>query len=352
MPNHGDIEVAATATTNTAKAATSTPNESMIDVNLARSDEQSTSTRDRQIVSRQQFRYAACTFLFFCSLSAAGGLILFFIQASAAAYAPPLLPPPPLMPPSSPPRERQWQSYFEKIYLGRVPHVRDPYFVSVLYMDVLEEVGITELRFPNCNPDMVDGDLYKTRVWLENGAPYRFVYHSNRDPLPSSTWIEVTHQGMFDVGKIITYMGPYTGYWMYHTPGSGIWINTGTTIFFNNHFECLTYFNATDMANAFYTAFLLGYQTVQFLYWSDQCSWCRSEYQKRARGLPITDVDTECPHFGRRMNLAVEVVLTEYADWGGVCGPMGAMRAGWNATKPCNCFPSGMHKWKYARCLA
>ena len=192
---------------------------------------------------------------------------------------------------------------------------------------------------------MVDGDLYETRVWLENGAPYRFIYHSKRDPLPSFTWIEITHQGVFDMGKITEYIGPYIGYWMYHTPGSGMWINTGTTIFFNDHSECLTYFNTTDILNAFYLASRSGYNTVQFLYRSDQCSWCRE-------GLPkTTDVSKECPHFGRRMNLAIEIVLTEYADWSGVCGPVHVMRAGWNATKACNCFPSGEYEWKYARCV-
>lgn len=253
-----------------------------------------------------------------------------------------------------------WKQYLDIVYHGtaKPPLPFDPFQFHMLYSDVMAHVGLG-LSFHDCHRGLVDGERFRKRVWFESDTPYRFVYHSNRDPLPSHTWVEITHHAprpdilheSFSLVDRRTNMG----WWTYYTPGSGVWINTKRTIFFEDHQSGFDYFNVTTQhyEDVFSKAAAMGFDSVQFIHWSDQCTWCRTD--AAAVAAAKSPASLECPHTAGRggpLNLAIELVLTNYSELDGICALGPEMRAGWDASLPCNCTAAGTSgKWSYARCV-
>merc|ERR1712046_391834 len=93
---------------------------------------------------------------------------------------------------------------------------------------------------------------------------------SNFQPLPSFTWIEVIHETM-SIEE--------AGTWMYYTPGSGIWFNTGKTQHYYDHpnavkdilhkdcydNQCIDSF--TELAQ---TCRDIGLDSIQFVHHADE----------------------------------------------------------------------------------
>lgn len=111
------------------------------------------------------------------------------------------------------------------------------------------------------------------------------IFSSARNPLQNHTWIEVTHC------KLTKETG---GYWTYHSPGSGVWVNTGNSIALSQH---------DDLDRKYWKRF----DSVQFMHHVDQ-------------NCGNSGIEVVFPHFEGKF----------------ACGPV--MRAGWNASRPCKCY--------------
>ena len=170
--------------------------------------------------------------------------------------------------------------YMQVVYNASVEY--DLCTLSVLYKDVLSMAG---LHIPFSTKHGGENSTYDRRVWLDS-RDFGFVYHAARTPLANSTWIEVTH---------CVLAGETDYFWMYHSPGSGVWYNTGDTISFDDHVP-LEPLRAR------------GLTSVQFVYRADQ--------------------------YGSE-NIAVEVVDLHHRGTG-PCGP--PLRAGLHADNECVCF--------------
>ena len=215
-----------------------------------------------------------------------------------------------------------WGQYLEHVY-GHVSRAGDlypfrPSHLSVLYRPYLNLSAIVMPEIGKCHKVMPAGTPYLERVWLDPQV-YIPIVHPLHQRLRDHTWVEVTHCPL-DYEQ--------SGYWMYATPGSGMYINTGRTVAFNQHEEANIFFNLTyntsvsqgeiTLAGLSGRAAALGYDTVQFLHHSD-----------RACGLE-----------------AVEIVHTRYSG-ASSCGP--PMRTGLGATMPCNCSEIKSPNWAFLR---
>ena len=214
-------------------------------------------------------------------------------------------------------------AYFEKVYKGTSPpHAMSLRNVTLFYQSILLSSGI-HLPFRECRNGMREGSLYRERVWLDSDD-YRFSYSSKRDPLPDRTWVEVTHCPLDQERG-------FGSYWMYWSPGSGNWVNTGRTLSFERHEDALVHFGiempSSREENYRGTLSLLpslarreGLDTVQFLLWDDM----------------------SCG------NLAIEIVNVWHRG-NETCGP--ESRAGWEASLPCNCSYDPSDKKRCFKCV-
>ena len=176
---------------------------------------------------------------------------------------------------------------------------------------------------------MPEYTAYVSRVGWEN-KQWAFVHHYKRDPLESHSWVEVSHCAL--------QWERNSGFWSYHSPGSGVFVNLGKTVSFQLHDDAGRFFRVSDAdtrplppaddlnrcnfsrsrpfpkqyrvnyaaLNA--RAMEEGYDSIQFLTW----------------------YDTPCG------NLAIEIMHVGF-DGNNNCGP--AMRMGWGGTRSCNCRP-------------
>jgi hypothetical protein len=121
----------------------------------------------------------------------------------------------------------------------------------------------------------------------------------------------------------------HVGAWFIYLPGSGIWINMGTTITFNDHGDAYSHFNIppnVDQNEALCrAAAAAGYDTIQFLQHVDHVNY------------PCDTSHTAIPGFDY---MGVEVVATQMVGTY-ACGAAGGapptIRSGWKASKSCSC---------------
>jgi hypothetical protein len=227
-----------------------------------------------------------------------------------------------------------WAAYLQLVYgdFSRLEYPFAPSSLSVLYPQLLNLSGVRVPAARECRREMPEGFVYRERMYLESPS-YVHVSHKARDALPSGTWVEVSH---------CTVGWHEGGYWTYHSPGSGMYINTGRTVAFAGHQEAAAFFGSktallarANGGNAVRhgarggagevnemkfrrAAAAAGYDTVQLLRWADQACG----------------------------NLAVEILHTR-AVGKNTCGP--PMRTGWGATRPCNCSAIEGPNWSFLR---
>jgi len=135
-------------------------------------------------------------------------------------------------------------------------------------------------------------------------------------PFEKNTWVEVMHEKD-------PFGDEHFGAWFVQAKGSGIYLNTGNTIFFDTHDNAYDYFGVKkgdkneEMSKK---AAAAGYDTVQFMKHQD-------------------DVNYPCDPKDHLLYMNFEIVgvkmVGTYA-----CGSQsgtGVLRTGWEASKPCTC---------------
>lgn len=203
--------------------------------------------------------------------------------------------------------DHKWLHYLQKVYKNSYPNTTtfpvDLSNLRLLYLSVLQNVGI-DIYFPECTLQTHSGELYRYR----SGFPfetndYAFIAPPPLQPLLANTWVEVTHcpkEYETDV------------YWMYHSPGSGVWVNTGITLVLDSFNEVCKYLgeqkscwhSGSGLANL--PEKMREFDTLQVLRrHGDTCA---------ARHLELIHLK----YLGNQ-----------------TCGP--PMRAGWNAQLVCSC---------------
>ena len=247
----------------------------------------------------------------------------------------------------------QWRRYFEAVY-GELPGVSSfPLCISQLsrlYTALLFELNITlpPASYDLCERDEAAGAV---RAWSYSAEPpwmiYLLHYKPVRKPLPSHTWVEVTHRAR-------TLASGYErhGMWFSVAGGTGVWFNTGRTIAFDHHHEGFKHFGAaweTDMAQ---NASAAGFDTVQFLYGDDQphpccdklgeCPALKLLLNQLAAPVPapvpvqlislLAGLGTQC--FGLEF---VATRMTGLHACGALNGSNVDFRAGWDASRLCAC---------------
>lgn len=216
-----------------------------------------------------------------------------------------------------------WGPYFMAMY-GEIPTTRYPICVgSFWYLNqgVMSKLGMRGPGFKRCPGSA--GDAYiENNVWQKPGDAW--IWHPppfgiNGHGLPSDTWIEVTHH---------VSLRETVGSWFMFSAGSGIWLNTGKTIIFQDHPESYHSFCPTwpckgrDYVTMSAEAARLGYTTVQF--------------------LRHPDVQWKC----KMGVMNIEIVHVGLTGGGSCPGNANVFRTGWNADKPCQCD----HRSQYLNC--
>ena len=212
--------------------------------------------------------------------------------------------------------DEKWLRYLQRVYKNSYPNTTtfpvDLSYLRCLHMSVLRDVGL-DVSFPDCTLTTQSGDLYRYRAGYPfESNDYAFIAGPPLQPLPANTWVEVTHcpkDYEIDV------------YWMYHSPGSGVWVNTGTTLVLNSFDEVCRYMGQPN-----------------------KC-WRTASGQISISGLDrlpeqMTKFDTlqVLRHHGDDCAARhLELVHLRYPG-NQTCGP--PMRTGWNAQLSCRCSAS------------
>lgn len=211
----------------------------------------------------------------------------------------------------------KWAAYFKKVY-GGIPTTGYPICIAnfdFIYEPIATAAGVVSKAKREC-PQKNSGDYYKQMGPAHLEASWNsWIYNpTHYVGMPKNHWIEITHrkQGAGLEGH---------GSWMYYAPGTAIWFNLGNTQAYNDHVpamvaiigsskgcsptsDCTGHLNELMQAAA-----KKGIQSLQFLH--------RHHYL----APPCTR--------------AIEVVGT-FGSGTSTCGK-GWLRAGWEASQPCNC---------------
>lgn len=141
--------------------------------------------------------------------------------------------------------DTKWESYLKMVYgdTFALPEneTLDVDDFDFFYLDFLEASGLNieefSLSSSGCNtrtdvfqPDRTLRRNLKNVCWNRidsRGYPHDpCVDAQGFVPTPSNTWVEVTHCAVRDWEEL---------YWTYRSRGSGIWLNTGETVVYQDH---------------------------------------------------------------------------------------------------------------------
>ena len=117
--------------------------------------------------------------------------------------------------------DAKWSAYFSKVY-GGLPNAYPDcvYDFNFLHKDAYEAAGLHGTRPVVDVPSVKEGDLY---LKLGTTGVNYGIYHGSYTPVPSHTWVEVTHAVL---------PTELEGAWVWRQRGSGVWYQTGRTITF------------------------------------------------------------------------------------------------------------------------
>ena len=265
-----------------------------------------------------------------------------------------------------------WAAYWEAVY-GELPNsVADyplsPFDFHVINMTAFAAANLSSLAPPLVWPTRVqngsdplggggftwrDGELYeKVSGWhasyydTAEGGGYA-IYHSARVYAQNDTWIEVQHA---DGGLGVT--SEHSGMWLSFAPGSGIWYNTGRHRIFDNHHEAMVALCGHPFDRQ---------QHVQPVYRDDTMVDCARRHGDLdsfsfrtsvrvpanfgawiAAGHPPCHATTSPAAFSTwgMVGLYELVAVNKtgmYACGDAIGGVGSGFRAGWRASRPCDC---------------
>ena len=199
-----------------------------------------------------------------------------------------------------------WGGYITSVY-GEIPSSADLYpwcigdqwlfFDSMIAKNNVTDIPPVTSSCPSNINKTLNQTGYEGQRYLVNNplqpAGLTWSWHSAvpndpwapQLPIANNTWVEVMHRMVTTDEK--------SGAWLFYAPGSGIWINLGTTISFLSHGEAYQFFNATFVVNATtnnplcvnnvnittsnecmsHIAALQGYDSIQFMdTWPTTCT--------------------------------------------------------------------------------
>jgi len=133
----------------------------------------------------------------------------------------------------------------------------------------------------------------------------------------SSNWIvEVSHQKD-------PFGDEHFGMWFLYASGSGVYLDIGKTIIFDEHGDAYKFFQANGNEDMSRKAAAKGYDSVQFIAHHDAVNYpCAAQC-----GVDYMNIEI----------VAVKLVGTY--SCGERTGTASALRAGWGGRKPCKCDP-------------
>jgi hypothetical protein len=148
-----------------------------------------------------------------------------------------------------------WSAYLEAVY-GTMPPTRpaSPLCIGdlwVLYSELLDRVLDAESGLPEASPvsecpreeGNLEGVRYTRHSRLTNPNHTSWIWHPRPHgftALGADTWVEVAHKGGIE--------DETDGAWFLAAKGSGIWINTGATIAFDDHADGWRHFNVSNVS--------------------------------------------------------------------------------------------------------
>lgn len=265
-------------------------------------------------------------------------------HCDALAPAPPPTPPAPPAPPSSswPTFQSKaalaadpWGKYYEAVY-GELPSqgfpietisnwfVYDATIVSSRVTNIPASVGSCPANNPPAGQRYNINDMYSPSFtsWVWHPYPWK--------AMAANTWQEVIHQAD-------PFGDEHFGAWFIYAPGSGIYFNLGNTISFDEHDAAYKHFNVKagnlneELSKA---AAAANYDSLQFLAHVDHVNYQCDTHNTGHAGLDYMGIEI----------LAAKLVGT-YAC-GGPAGAPPTVKAGWQASKPCECD----NKMQYLNC--
>ena len=228
-----------------------------------------------------------------------------------------------------------WRAYFLALY-GEVPQSGYPISIAdfqLLYSTPLTKAGIVLPSAPACPLTGRAGELYTTgTTYWRSDDVLLFQPWRKYAALINETWVEVCHQG----GSAASDEGH--GAWFYLCKGSGVWFNLGRTAAFSAaapayaqqlHELAYIHFLGPDPSawsneRMAIKAAELGYTSIQFVGVVDP-----GACERPGNASAVQPLQTEI--VGVRLNGTK--VCPE--PWTGRSGR--AIRAGWQASRACDC---------------
>ena len=172
----------------------------------------------------------------------------------------------------------QWDEYVLRLYsadrsqLGLLPRIDQ---VSMVYTNMLHLHNVQDfVTYERCaiSANHAPARLMQPHV----GAAAHYTLAAAPTPAADHAWVEVTHCNSHIEDQSL---------WFYVSPGSGIFVNVGKTIVFDDHPAASEHFGVYgDITNVPHAAAAAGYDTIQYL---EHCEGCRCDYEllfTRARG--------------------------------------------------------------------
>lgn len=216
-----------------------------------------------------------------------------------------------------------WGHYFESVY-GGLPSkypicIFDFWF---LYKDKLQDAGIT-IDGTDCsdNEGAYIGAGSKPPIGYQTSAA-SWIRHPTWSGLQSNTWVEVTHAAASEGAES-------EGAWFFNAPGSGLWVNVGNTKSLPEHDDVFTEWSDCQQSGGSNElcpcAKAHGFNSLQFTAHIDAQWKCKGSTWVDNGGTPLD----------------FEIVMCDLDGSKACGGKSDAYRAGWMASKACDCKEDG-----------
>lgn len=237
---------------------------------------------------------------------------------------------------------KPWAAYLHAVY-GGVPD-EYPLCMGDLWMFYEEELAAHDVSEMPPSVGRCPGDAGRTLgqyyerhsylapqnvTWSWHPPPMHGGRADRYPPFAAGSWVEVMHVGGID--------DEHVGAWFLHAKGSGISLQIGKTIVFDDHAQAHVYFGAANESDATTgpmsgarneamceSAAAAGYDTIQFV--RHTCSMMYG--QCRNASEPALDF------------FNIEIVATRLVGYHACASSTGSsplIRSGWRGVRPCNC---------------
>jgi len=206
-----------------------------------------------------------------------------------------------------------WDAYVLRLYdvdrsqLHLLPRISS---IDIVYSRMLPLHGVEAASYDVCPRTANHAPLRLEQPHISHAAYYTLAEAPT--PAPSNSWVEITHCASNLERESL---------WFYVQRGSGMFVNVGNTIVFQDHPQAAEHFGVYgDVTNVPAAAAAAGYDTIQYL---EHCEGCRCDYEL----LFVSKTgDSACPS-------GIE------------------FRSGINASQPCDCQPARIGSSSHPMCI-